>query len=35
MRAQGAPLTKTDVKIGEYKAFGDGTNTIQHASLGR
>jgi hypothetical protein len=29
MRPLKAPLTKTDGKIGECKAFGDGTKTIQ------
>ena len=29
MRAQGAPLTKTDGKKESSKAFGDGTKTIQ------
>ena len=28
MKARGAPLTKTDGKIGDSKAFGDGTPNI-------
>jgi hypothetical protein len=35
MRAQGAPLTKTDGKLMSSKAFWNETKAIQHSLIGR